>query len=48
MHTKRTPLDDVDLGSVAKVTEGFTGADLENLCREVRGITKYGLNSVVY
>ena len=35
VHTKRMPLaKDVDLKKLAKVTEGYSGADLENLCRE--------------
>lgn len=35
VHTKRTPLIDVDLEALAGQTERYTGADLENLCREV-------------
>ncbi len=35
VHTRKMPLDkDVDLKEWAKLTEGFTGADLENLVRE--------------
>ncbi|RLE59296.1 MAG: AAA family ATPase, partial [Thermoprotei archaeon] len=35
IHTKNMPLaDDVDLEEIAKITEGFSGADLEVLCRE--------------
>ncbi len=35
IHTKKMPLDkDVDLKELAKLTEGFSGADLENLARE--------------
>ena len=35
VHTKRMPLaKDVDLEKLADMTEGFSGADLENLCRE--------------
>ncbi len=35
IHTRGMPLDkDVDLDELADVTHGFTGADLENLCRE--------------
>jgi transitional endoplasmic reticulum ATPase len=34
VHTKNMPLRDVDLGDLAKVTEGYVGADLEALCRE--------------
>jgi transitional endoplasmic reticulum ATPase len=34
IHTETMPLgDDVDLDRIAKRTEGFTGADLENLVR---------------
>jgi transitional endoplasmic reticulum ATPase len=35
VHTKKMPLaKDVDMGSIADETEGYVGADLENLCRE--------------
>jgi transitional endoplasmic reticulum ATPase len=35
VHTKNTPLaEDVDLNSLIKETDGFVGADLENLVRE--------------
>ena len=35
VHTKNMPLgSSVDLEEIATLTEGFTGADLENLCRE--------------
>jgi transitional endoplasmic reticulum ATPase len=35
IYTKRMPLsEDVDLESLAKVTKGYSGADLEALCRE--------------
>ncbi len=35
VHTKRMPLaKDVDIEEVAKATEGYTGAELENICRE--------------
>ncbi len=35
IHTKKMPVDkSVDLKELAKLTEGYTGADLENLCRE--------------
>ena len=35
VHSKKKPLaDDVDLGKIAKVTSGYTGADLENLMNE--------------
>lgn len=34
IHTKNMPLKKVDLKSLAKNTEGFSGADIEALCRE--------------
>jgi transitional endoplasmic reticulum ATPase len=34
VHTRNMPLGDVDLGAVAEKTDGYVGADLENLCRE--------------
>ncbi len=35
VHTKRMPLDkDVKLDELAKLTDGFSGADIENICRE--------------
>ncbi|MBY9006720.1 MAG: CDC48 family AAA ATPase [Candidatus Lokiarchaeota archaeon] len=35
VHTKKMPLaDDISLKSLADKTEGYSGADLENLCRE--------------
>lgn len=35
IHTKKMPLEkDVDLKDLAKITEGYSGADVENLCRE--------------
>ncbi|MEQ1504110.1 MAG: ATP-dependent zinc metalloprotease FtsH, partial [Myxococcota bacterium] len=35
IHTKRMPVGpDVDLQRISKVTPGFSGADLENLCNE--------------
>ncbi|MHA1322559.1 MAG: CDC48 family AAA ATPase [Candidatus Helarchaeota archaeon] len=35
VHTRNMPLaPDVDLSELAKITEFFSGADLENLCRE--------------
>ena len=34
VHARNKPLGDVDLKRVAKITSGFTGADLENLLNE--------------
>ena len=35
IHTKEMPLDDdVDLRKLAEMTEGYTGADIEAVCRE--------------
>jgi len=34
IHTKNMPLKRVDLKSIAKRTEGFSGADLAAVCRE--------------
>ncbi len=35
IHTKNTPLaEDVDLGILADITEGYVGADIESVCRE--------------
>ena len=34
IHTRKMPLKDVDLDRLVDVTEGYVGADLENLCRE--------------
>ncbi|MFA6530672.1 MAG: AAA family ATPase, partial [Candidatus Micrarchaeia archaeon] len=34
IHTKKMPLDGVKLEELARVTAGYTGADIENLCRE--------------
>jgi transitional endoplasmic reticulum ATPase len=34
VHTKRMPLKDVDLNDLVKKTEGYSGADVEGVCRE--------------
>jgi transitional endoplasmic reticulum ATPase len=34
IHTKDMPLQDVDIEKLAKKTEGYTGADIESVCRE--------------
>ncbi len=35
VHTRNMPLDsDIDLANIAAETDGYVGADLENLCRE--------------
>ncbi|MCL4453658.1 VCP-like ATPase [Ferroplasma sp.] len=45
VHTKNMPLaKDVNLQDIARRTEGYVGADLENLCREA-GMMAYRENS---
>jgi len=40
IHTRGMPLaEDVDLKRIAEITHGFTGADLEALCREAAMLT---------
>jgi len=34
IHTRNMPLKGVDLKKLAKKTEGYSGADIEALCRE--------------
>src|SRR5919204_186289 len=34
VHTRNKPVEEVDLGMVARQTSGLTGADLANLCNE--------------
>jgi len=44
VHTKNMPLNkDVDLKKIAEKTDGYVGADLENLCREA-GMMAYRQN----
>ena len=44
VHTKKMPLaKDVDLDDIADQTDGYVGADLENLCREA-GMNAYRKN----
>jgi len=40
IHTRKMKLRDVDLKKLAKATEGYSGADLEALCREA------GINAI--
>ncbi len=41
IHTRNMPLDkDVDIANIAKLTENYTGAELENVCREA------GMNAI--
>ncbi len=41
VHTKRMPINkDVDLAALAEQTEGYTGAEIENICREA------GMNAI--
>ena len=35
VYTSRKPILDLNLEDIARQTDGFTGADLENLCNEV-------------
>jgi transitional endoplasmic reticulum ATPase len=43
VHTKAMPLgSDVTLSDIAKKTDGYVGADLENLCREAGMIAYRG------
>ena len=35
MYTRQKPIVDISLADIALQTDGFTGADLENLCNEV-------------
>ncbi len=43
VHTRDMPLEDVDLGWLASVTDGYVGADLAALCREA-GLCAYREN----
>lgn len=40
VHSRRMPLEGVDLGAVADATDGYTGADLSAVCREA-GLCAY-------
>jgi len=44
VHTRRMPLKDVDLKSLAELTDGYVGADIEALCREA-GLLAYRNNN---
>jgi len=35
VHTKNLPLKDVDFDKLAKLTERYSGADIQNVCKEV-------------
>ncbi|CEP16301.1 hypothetical protein [Parasitella parasitica] len=46
IHTKHIPLDvDVDLPNIAKRTNYYTGADLQNVCREAAMVALRKLNT---
>jgi len=36
VYTSQKPIVDLSLEDIAKQTDGFSGADLENLCNEVQ------------
>ena len=40
VHTEKMPLKDVDIDSIAKMTDGYVGADIAALCREA-GLSAY-------
>jgi AAA family ATPase, CDC48 subfamily len=44
VHTRRMPLKNVDLKSLAELTDGYVGADIEALCREA-GLLAYRNNN---
>ena len=44
VHTRRMPLKGVDLKSLAELTDGYVGADIEALCREA-GLLAYRNNN---
>lgn len=35
VQTANMPLEDVSLKRLAQLTDGYSGADLENICKEV-------------
>ncbi|XP_064620554.1 ATPase family gene 2 protein homolog B-like [Lineus longissimus] len=47
IHTRKMPTEGLDLVDIAQRTDMFTGADLENLCREtaLRALTQDGLET---
>ena len=48
VHAKNKPIgDDVDLEQIARITSGFTGADLENLLNEASILTQAEINQAM-
>ena len=45
VYLKSMPTKNIDIPSLAEKTDGLTGADIENLCREVRGYFFYSTYS---
>lgn len=48
VHTRRMPLQNVDLLEIAKETDGYVGADLAALCREAGMLAYYENNNAEY